>query len=322
MPYSIKYGITDKMIDITDICIKNHMQSNIVYIPANDNIRAKLFTDPIWGIVKSIYIYNGSILIDIFNDTLNIYIDMQLEKVYINNIPEYIQNIFPNLKTTIRLAEIHSKLTLKYGTFIDELPEQLMATRYLKGDEKVLEIGGNIGRNSLIIASILNEHNNSNFVSLECDEETAQQLTDNRDSNSLKFNIESSALSTRKLIQTIPKYSVINTTIVSDVLLDGYRPVNIISYNDLKAKYSIEFDTLVLDCEGAFYYILLDMPEILDNINTIIMENDYTDILHKEYIDKVLKSSNFTCVYTEAGGWGCCYNNFFEVWKRSNVSKA
>ena len=61
------------------------------------------------------------------------------------------------------------------------------------------------------------------------------------------------------------------------------------------------------------------ITKILDNINTIIMENDYKDILHKEYIDKVLKSSKFTCVYTEAGGWGCCYNNFFEVWKRNNT---
>ena len=31
-----------------------------------------------------------------------------------------------------------------------------------------------------------------------------------------------------------------------------------------------KFDTLILDCEGAFYNILKDMPEILDNINLII----------------------------------------------------
>jgi hypothetical protein len=53
---------------------------------------------------------------------------------------------------------------------------------------------------------------------------------------------------------------------------------------ELKEKYPINFDTLVLDCEGAFYYILMDYPEILHGINLIIMENDYHSIDHKKYI--------------------------------------
>ena len=39
-----------------------------------------------------------------------------------------------------------------------------MVIRYLTGKEKVLEIGGNIGRNSMVIASIID---NNNFVSME-----------------------------------------------------------------------------------------------------------------------------------------------------------
>jgi hypothetical protein len=59
----------------------------------------------------------------------------------------------------------------------------------------------------------------------------------------------------------------------------------------------------------------MDMPEILDNINLIIMENDYNDISQKKYIDEILKSNNFSVDYVESGGWGPCHNNFFEVWK-------
>ena len=152
-----------------------------------------------------------------------------------------------------------------------------MAVKYLNGNEKVLEIGGNIGRNSLIIASILEDE--TNFVTLECDENIANQLTENRNLNNLKFHIESSALSNRKLIQrgwdTIP----------SDVLQNGFKWVNTITLDDLKTKYNIEFNTLVLDCEGAFYYILIDMPEILNNIKLIIMENDYENEDHYNYIN-------------------------------------
>jgi hypothetical protein len=60
----------------------------------------------------------------------------------------------------------------------------------------------------------------------------------------------------------------------------------------------------------------MDMPEILNNINLIIMENDYTNINHKKYVDDVLKNNNFFVDYVERGGWGPCSNNFFEVWKR------
>jgi hypothetical protein len=55
-----------------------------------------------------------------------------------------------------------------------------------------------------------------------------------------------------------------------------------------------------------------DMPEILTNINLIIMENDYTDINHKSFIDTVLTDNNFYRDYVEEGGWDC----FFKVWKK------
>jgi hypothetical protein len=106
-------------------------------------------------------------------------------------------------------------------------------------------------------------------------------------------------------------------TIVSDIVLPGYKPVNIISYQELLQKYSITFDTLVLDCEGAFYFILQDMPEILDTINLILMENDYIDITHKQYIDSVLVANKFSVIYSQSGGWGPCENEFFQAWKRT-----
>jgi FkbM family methyltransferase len=209
-----------------------------------------------------------------------------------------------------KLTSIQNTLKLDYGTFLDEYPEQMMVVRYLTGNEKVLEIGGNIGRNSLVIASILNKNNNNNFISLECDEEISKQLIHNKNINNLDFFIESSALSKRKLIQKSWQ------TVASDELLDGYKTVNTINITDLNKKYNIEFDTLVLDCEGAFYYILLDMPEILNNVKLIIMENDYLDESHKKYVDDILNNAGFKIDYIEGGGWGHFANNFFEVWKK------
>ena len=136
-------------------------------------------------------------------------------------------------------------------------------------------------------------------------------MIENRDLNNFNFKIENSALSKRKLIQKGWE------TEVSDELKEGYTWVNTITLDELKEKYNIEFDTLILDCEGAFYYILMDMPEILNNINLVIMENDYWDISKKQYIDNILFKNNFYIDYVESGGWGPCYNNFYEVWKKN-----
>jgi FkbM family methyltransferase len=208
----------------------------------------------------------------------------------------------------MKTYQIQCALRLNYGSFYEELPEQRMSVRYLTGKEKVLEIGGNIGRNSLIIACLL--ANQQNLVTLESNLEIAAQLKENRDANQLQFHIETSALSKRKLIQkgwdTLP----------SDTLQEGYSWVNTMTLDEIQTKYNIVFDTLVLDCEGAFYYILMDMPEILANINLIIMENDYYDISRKQYVDEVLTQNGFYRDYAEGGGWGPCTDYFFEVWKK------
>jgi FkbM family methyltransferase len=301
----IHYGIINNSIDVTNICIQQLNNNNIISIPSGDRNRSKYFTDPLYGVHKKIIIDNDGIINEYDEDvfikinTLDNTINTIINNTYNTNYINYIDN---------EIRNIQSKLKLNHGTFDDELPEQKMVLRYLTGKEKVLEIGGNIGRNSLIIASILKK--NSNLVTLESDINISKQLTDNRDLNNFNFHIENSALSNRKLIQcgwdTIP----------SDTLQPGFSWVNTITLDKLQTKYNIKFDTLVLDCEGAFYYILMDMPEILNNINLIIMENDYREISKKNYIDEILIKNKFYTDYIECGGWGPCYNNFFEVWKK------
>ena len=316
--FRIYYGIINNNIEVTETCYNKLIKNNIIFIPENDVNRAELFGDPLSGVLKSIFISKDN-SISIYKDTKTIFIDTVENTIYTNTdiIPDYIKSIYPFITLSekknyfeTKLKNIHEQLKIDFGSFNEEYPEQMMAVSYLTGNEKVLEIGGNIGRNSLVIAHILNKNNNNNFVSLECDTNISHQLVYNKELNQLKFFVENSALSKRNLIQqgwdTIP----------SDVVLDGYTKVNTITLEQLNNKYNIVFDTLVLDCEGAFYYILMDMPEILNNIKLIIMENDYLDITKKQYVDNILIQNGFKVDYSESGGWGPCYNNFFEVWKK------
>jgi hypothetical protein len=131
--------------------------------------------------------------------------------------------------------------------------------------------------------------------------------------DNLHFHIEKSALSKRKLIQKAWTVSESN----DEEIPEGYERVKTITLPEFRAKYPIEFDTLVLDCEGSFYTIVLDYPEILDNIKLVIVENDYTKLNEKQYVDKMLIERGLKCVYSDSGGWlhdHVCVNNFYEVW--------
>jgi FkbM family methyltransferase len=307
----IAYGIGGNQIDVTDVAKCKCMKSSIIYIPPDDNARARLFTDPIFKTVKSIFI-NGQP----YGPETPIFIDTDTSMVYTTTLPDYIIDVYPEHAVVVKLLSLQSKLTLVHGSLRDEFPEQKMAVRFLRPEDRVLEIGGNVGRNSLIIASIVGQNS---LLVLESDPDIAKQLEENRNANGMTFPIEASALSARPLIQRGWD------TMVSDTVPEGFKRVQTITLKELNTKYAkLPFTSLVLDCEGAFYYILLDMPEILDGMTTIIMENDYYDTSHKEYIDTTLTAKGFRCVYSE--GLGAEYNfknfvcmkNFFEVWKLTN----
>ena len=127
-----------------------------------------------------------------------------------------------------------------------------------------------------------------------------------------KFHIENLALSKNKLIQNGWNTKICN----SENIPHHWTEVNIISYEQLMDKYKIDFDTLVLDCEGAILPILKDYPQLLNNINTIIIENDFQNRNDKNEFNNILKYYNFHIDYQQSGGWGDCQDCFFEVYIR------
>jgi FkbM family methyltransferase len=245
-------------------------------------------------------------------------------KLLINNIVAKTNTIAENNTSTIaenntatvnpiqKLNELHNKLKLNYGDFSEEYPEQEMSVSYIKPDNIVLELGGNIGRNSCIIASLLN--NSNNLVVFESDPDNAVKLKENCDLNNLNFIIEDCAISKIELLQK--DWITKSKDLINDNELAKWKPIKTMSWLQIKNKYKITFDTLVADCEGALYYILKDEPDFLKNFKTIILENDFNYIEHKHFVDGEFKRFNFDNVYTKSGGFGPCYNCFFEVWTK------
>lgn len=218
---------------------------------------------------------------------------------------------------TDKLTDLHSKLKLNYGNFSEEYPEQEMALMYIKPDDIVLELGGNIGRNSCIIASLLND--SKNLVVFESCNSFAQQLKENRDLNNLNFCIEDCAISKCELYQNLWNTKPDNEMNSEDY--NNWTKIKTSTWSDIKNKYNIVFDTLVADCEGAFYYILRDEPTFLENFKKIIIENDFQNHNHKLYVDEEFKKFNFKRVYVKELVNGSDMFNyikeyFYEVWEK------
>jgi len=315
--YKIYYGVIEnKIVDVTEYANKYLKYENFINIPATEVLRAYYFDDPLPGTLKSIYVRIDSIIYEIDPDKSGL-IDIKNNKFFFGDkLPLRIKiNRKTNPNDVIkRLESIHKSIIIndtddlkKIGgfNFMGELPEQVMSLLYINGNERILELGANIGRNTILLSKLLN--NPKNHVALETDLENVKILEKIREDNNLEFSIEPSALSKRMLIQK--GWS----TIPSDDILPGYKEINTIDYDQLCKKYFAP-DTLVIDCEGAFYYILLDMPQVLDGVTKIIMENDYNDIEQKKYIESVLESKSFNVVYSKNGGWGPCKDSFYEVW--------
>ena len=91
---NIRYGILENNIDITDICKSKLCRNNIIYIPDGEHIRTLYFSDPVFGEIKSIYIFLDNRMLT-FNKNQKIYICLTDNKIYSsNNIPLEIKKIF------------------------------------------------------------------------------------------------------------------------------------------------------------------------------------------------------------------------------------
>lgn len=321
------YGNGHTYLDVTNVVLNYCFDDNRIYVPPDDGVRANIFPDPLWGVEKKVIVMrkeNGISTCREYDSESEILIwPTREEREAIaaatgiapgQRRPRSIVPVPPLLTTDEKIAFLHSQLKFSGGRLNDEYAEQAMVVNFLDPDAKVLELGSNIGRNTMVIACLLND--DRNLVTLECDPISVEILRNNRFANGFDFHIEPSALSYKKLIQKSW------ATVPSDVLLEGYSWVNTITFEQLTKKYATEFDTLVADCEGALFYILEDNPEVLRNITTVILESDYLDANHKHAVEDIFARYGLEKIFhlPVGSGWPAglpdeCMRSFYEVWQ-------
>lgn len=166
---------------------------------------------------------------------------------------------------TDKLVDLYRSLSFVKNSDINsryniERPEQELIAKYLPSQCNVLEIGGESGTTSLIINSILQGNYKRNHIIVEPDNNSIPKLERVKNLYSSDFQIVHGFIG--------------KTRSIHEEIWDGCKDKKMYSLNEIQSLINDKFDVLVVDCEGAFYNIVNEFPEILVDAKLIIIELD------------------------------------------------
>lgn len=295
--FNVYYGTDNNNIDVTELALKHFVKNDILDIPDNDFERSKVFGD-FPGENKYITIYHIGQVYTVKNFRFPINVKNILNKRLLNNNQDIDINDLFN--------EYYNNIILIGGIKFDEIPEMLFTISFVNKNDVVLEIGSNIGRNTMVIAGIVK---NENFVTVETSKSSFELLNINKLMNGFHFHTENSAISKRPLMQ---KHWI--TTDLVEPMPPDYFKVNTISYDDLKRKYNLKFTFLIVDGEGCMVNILKDDESILEDVQKIIIENDYKSIEDKRFVDSIFEKHGFKLIFNLDGPKDhICHSEFYQL---------
>ena len=125
MSFNIKYGIQNKKIDITKIVFEKCFYNNkLLFIPRGYNIRDNLFTDPLQGTRKYIFIEQDGLITE-YSDDEDVYIQLNYQLFDQYNLPENIKNQYYAKEYTAIIIEPreHRALYFVLHNFLENLPK-------------------------------------------------------------------------------------------------------------------------------------------------------------------------------------------------------
>ena len=191
------------------------------------------------------------------------------------------------------VTQLHPQLIIPQSvSMCEELPEQLLAAEFIKPGNRVLELGTNYGRNTLLIAKLIEKHGHL---------DSSEQNTAMREST--KATLKKNKIHNTTLLPAISKHPLKQISQGNPLLrLDNYTVASSTKQHSNQEQVptipeppSIHYDVLVADCEGCALPLLQENPQILKHISTILLENDYWSNYDENFdtLHNILKQAGF-----------------------------
>lgn len=274
------YGYNYNYKDITDIIYNKLLNNNVVNIPPSDNERPILFQgDPYPNIVKHLYVEDTN---EVFEKKYSLIVGPDRELFLDVNYPLEIQYPYNNRKwwhsegkyvcnPYERIKGLQCRIKLEYSSFDDNQYERDTIVQFINENDNVIEVNGENGRNSIILATIIYDLNN--FVSLEENYHKCNQVRKNIYNNSYNFNLY-------------------------NMYIDSY-----LNLPENKHKEHHQ-NTLVAFKEDELYTLFNRIPSffnIFNKVRKIITNCHYSQLEFDIFVSNFLVGNGFICIYTAVG---------------------
>lgn len=147
-----------------------------------------------------------------------------------------------------------------------EVPVHKLVQKFVKPGSTVLELGSRYGTTTCEIARA--QGNSQKLVTVEPDSSVWGALEGNMASHGCKHHLLKGVIGTKNMYRDDAGYalSVSSTGVGKQVVA---TPLSNVS-----AQFGLQFDTLVIDCEGCLPKFLKENSDMLGHVHTIIFEAD------------------------------------------------
>lgn len=188
-----------------------------------------------------------------------------------------------------------------------EMPEQILIASYLCPGDGVFELGGNIGRSSVLAAKVVFP---GVIHTVEADATNRKKIYDLGKEFVSKGTLHIlPAVSDRPLYQQSwfvndnPETPSYLKEIYPDMKDEDWKEIETMPIGVMKTIMQNK-QVLLIDCEGCGYSLILNNQELLENIHTIILERDGGTAEAEDFVSLLLKKG-----YVEKSNPTVCPDN-------------
>ena len=168
-----------------------------------------------------------------------------------------------------------------------ELPEQLLLQKYIKKNDTVLQLGGNIGT-----SCIYTEKMGATTICVEPIQQVAEILERNKKYNNVSFQVINAIIAPcaypcRQQMNVGGANSNSSYVVKSDII-----DVSVVDLEHL----NLDFNVIFADCEGCLPKFINDYPFVLDKVRLILYEKDKDDGYIYDNMNNVIVKKGFELV--------------------------
>ena len=179
-----------------------------------------------------------------------------------------------------------------------EQPEQCLISRFVRRDARVLELGGRIGRSTIVAAEVAAD---GRVWTSEASPTLMRRLA-------AMVAPLGARVTLLPAISDVPVFERLGPRAGGEIsaapeVVATWRANRRVATVETAALDGLAFDTIVADCEGCFHALVRARADLLRRVHTVVLEEDAADGAESTALQAALRSAGFVsaeCVASPA----------------------